>query len=107
MKDWTKKELLQEINKNKRSVVYFYTPMCGTCQVAKRMMDVTKELFPHLPFGMLDVNYIQDLAMTWEIESVPCMMIFENGEIKEKIYAFRSVEYLYGLIKQYDGKSVN
>lgn len=104
MKDWTKNQLIQEINTDKLTVVYFYTPMCGTCQVAKRMMDVTKELFPYFTFGMLDVNYIQDLAMQWEIESVPCLMIFKNGEIKEKIYAFRSVEYLYGLFKEYDGK---
>ncbi len=104
MKDWTKNQLIQEINTDKLTVVYFYTPMCGTCQVAKRMMDVTKELFPHFTFGMLDVNYIQDLAMQWEIESVPCLMIFKNGEIKEKIYAFRSVEYLYSLFKEYDGK---
>ncbi|KPB04682.1 thioredoxin family protein [Bacillus sp. CHD6a] len=107
MRDWTKEELLQEINENKLSVVYFYTPMCGTCQVAKRMLDVTKELFPHLNFGMLDVNYIQDLAMKWEIESVPCLMIFKHGEMKEKIYAFRSVGFLYELFKEHDGMSVD
>jgi thioredoxin-like negative regulator of GroEL len=104
MKDWTKEQLEQEINENHISAVYFYTPMCGTCQVAKRMMDVTKELFPNISFGMLDVNYIQSLAVKWEIESVPCLMIFKNGEILEKIYAFRSVEYLYGLFKQYEEK---
>ncbi len=104
MNDWTKNELVKEMNENQLTVVYFYTPMCGTCQVAKRMMVVTKELFPQFTFGMLDVNYIQDLAMKWEIESVPCLMIFKNGEIMEKIYAFRSVEYLYGLLKEYDGK---
>ncbi|WP_078379082.1 thioredoxin family protein [Sutcliffiella halmapala] len=97
MKDWTKNQLLEEIDKNQISVIYFYTPMCGTCQVAKRMLEVTKELYPKFHYGMLDVNYIQEIAMKWEIESVPCLMIFQSGQILEKIYAFHSVEHLFQL----------
>ncbi|WP_223701420.1 thioredoxin family protein [Sutcliffiella deserti] len=99
MKDWTKSLLLEEIEKDQITVIYFYTPMCGTCQVAKKMLEVTKELFPSFQFGMLDVNYIPDISVKWEIESVPCLMVFQNGEILEKIYAFHSVEYLYNLFK--------
>ncbi|CAG9620822.1 thioredoxin family protein [Sutcliffiella rhizosphaerae] len=102
MKELTKQQLLQEVLSEQITVICFFTPMCGTCQVAKRMLEITKELFPQLTFGMIDVNYIQELAVEWEIESVPCLMIFRNGKVEEKIYAFRSVEYLYHLFKQYD-----
>lgn len=99
MKDWTKNQLLEEIDKEQISVIYFYAPMCGTCQLAKRMLEVTKELFPGFHYGMLDVNYVPDLAVKWEIESVPCLMIFQNGEILEKAYAFHSVEHLFQLFQ--------
>lgn len=78
MKVMTKKDLVEEIQSEQTMIMYFYTPLCGTCQVAKRMLDVTKELFPHLSFGMIDVNYMQELAVDWQIESVPCLIIFKK-----------------------------
>jgi thioredoxin-like negative regulator of GroEL len=104
MKDWTKEQLIEEIEKDQVAVVYFYTPMCGTCQVARRMLEVTKELFPTFQYGMLDVNYMRELAIQWEIESVPCLMIFRNGTIHEKLYAFHSVEHLFLLFQKYMNK---
>jgi thioredoxin-like negative regulator of GroEL len=101
MKDWTKHQLLEQIEKEQVTVIYFYTPMCGTCQVAKRMLEVTKELFPTFQYGMLDVNYTPEITVKWEIESVPCLMIFQNGQILEKIYAFHSVEYLFQLFRHF------
>ncbi|MGX1983547.1 thioredoxin [Thermolongibacillus altinsuensis] len=82
------------------TVMYLYTPLCGTCQVAGRMVDVVKELFPNVTFVKEDLNYIPERAIEWQVESVPCLLIFKNGELVKKIYAFHSVPYLYETIKE-------
>lgn len=49
---------------------------------------------PDLPIGKADMNYVQDLAVDYQIESVPCLLIQKNGKITHKIYAFQSIPYL-------------
>jgi len=89
--EFTKMMENQEIN----FTLYLYTPLCGTCQVAGRILSVTEELFPSLQMFKTDLNYSPKLAEDYQVESVPCLLLFQNGELKEKIYAFHSVPYLY------------
>ncbi|MDX8365963.1 thioredoxin family protein [Cytobacillus sp. IB215665] len=82
--------------------VYFYTPLCGTCQLAERMLGVVKEIVPLIEFGKVDVNYVPDLAERYEIQSVPCLLIFKNNMVIKRIYAFQSVDVLYKHLKDLD-----
>ncbi|KAF0996324.1 thioredoxin family protein [Geobacillus sp. TFV-3] len=79
--------------------LYLYTPLCGTCQLARRMLTVVEQLFPALPFYETDINYIPEQAAAWKIESVPCLLLFRDGTIAGKWYAFHSVPYLYEVIQ--------
>lgn len=95
-------ETLHKILKEEDSfILYLYTPLCGTCQVAGKMVEVVSELLPTLSWVKMDLNYIPDLAEKWEIENVPCLLIMNNGAIEERFYAFHSVPYLYEKIKNF------
>lgn len=102
MKEWTHKEWIKEKNTKKVTAFYLYTPMCGTCQVASKMLTVVTELLPDLTIGKANLNYVQEIAGLYEVESVPCLLITENGKVKEKIYAFQSVPNLYNKLKSVD-----
>ena len=78
-----------------------YTPTCGTCHVAKKMLEVIKAAKPDLLITMINLNYHANLAEEFEIMSVPCIIIYKNGKFVEKIYAFESVPYLYKKITSY------
>ncbi|MEI4801357.1 thioredoxin family protein [Bacillus sp. NPDC077411] len=95
MIDWTGHEAVVAVRDQDKTVLYVYTPMCGTCQLAKKMLTVVEAALPHLEIGMLNVNYAPHFAREYEIESVPCLLIFEKNQLVKKIYAFQSVEYLY------------
>ncbi|MGM0875439.1 MAG: thioredoxin family protein [Bacillota bacterium] len=82
-------------------VLYMYTPMCGTCQVAKRMLSVVDELLPSIRIHSVNLNYYPEEAKELGIESVPCLLIYEDGQEREKVYAFQSVGNLHELLKQY------
>lgn len=36
MEEWTEEQLDEKLNKDERTVIFFHTPLCGTCQLAKK-----------------------------------------------------------------------
>jgi len=98
MEEWTRKQWRDAVQTGKKSAFYLYTPMCGTCAVASKMMDVVEQLLPTVAMGKANLNYMEQLAFDLEIESVPCLIVSNNGEIEQKIYAFQSVPFLYELL---------
>src|SRR3954453_12467319 len=100
MNEWNRTDLTAFLDGAKTGLVYFYTPMCGTCQVASKMLQVIEELV-ELDMGKMNLNFYPDLAEKFEIESVPCLLFVEAGEVKETLYAFQSVPFLLEKIKQY------
>jgi thioredoxin 1 len=99
MKEWTKEQIETFLDEKKTGYVYFYTPMCGTCQVAGKMLTVIEQLLPEMSSGKADLNYHFSMAERFEIESVPCLIVLNKGNVQEKVYAFQSVPYLYEKLK--------
>lgn len=98
---YSKREVLDFLNDERSGVLYFFTPMCGTCQLAGRMLEVVEQLFQEVPFYKADLNYMPEVAEQFEIESVPCMLVIKEGIVFEKIYAFQSVPYLHSVISRH------
>jgi len=94
MKEWTRNEWEKISQEEEIAAYYLYTPMCGTCQVASKMLAVVEELAKDIPMGQANLNFEQAFAYDYQIESVPCLLISEQGKIRDKIYAFHSVPYL-------------
>ncbi|WP_062199573.1 thioredoxin family protein [Massilibacterium senegalense] len=82
--------------------LYISTPFCGTCQVAQKIMEVVEELMPQLKIRKINANYFPEHMEEWQVESVPCLLRWNNGKIEDKVYAFHSVPHMY----EYVGKFV-
>jgi thiol-disulfide isomerase/thioredoxin len=98
MNEWSLDELSSFTKNHSTGLVYFYTPLCGTCQLASRMLQIIEQMV-EINMGKMNLNYYPELAEKYGIESVPCLLIFKNGEVVETVYAFHSVPYLYEKIK--------
>lgn len=98
MKEWNRQQWQDALETGEQTAFYLYTPMCGTCAVASKMMDVIEYLLPNLAMGKANINYTEQLAYDFQIESVPCLLIAKDGKIVNKIYAFQSVPFLYELL---------
>lgn len=94
MEEWNYEVWKEQMNKHSLAALYIYTPMCGTCQVAKKMMQVVEQLRPEVPLGMMNINYSKELAIDFQIESVPCLLISKENEGFEKVYAFKNIQNL-------------
>ncbi len=100
MNEWNQSDLADFLDGEGVGLLYFYTPLCGTCQVASRMLQIVGELVK-VPMGKMNLNFYPDLAKNFEVESVPCLLIIQDGTVLETIYAFHSVPFLLEKIKSY------
>lgn len=87
-----------EWKKESTKWLYVYTPMCGTCQVASKMLSVCEEMLQQ-PIPQLNANYSPELMADEQIESVPCLLIKNEHGTYSKVYAFQSVPYLLELMR--------
>lgn len=82
-------------------VAYIFTPLCGTCNVARQMLEKIESVHQKDVFyemnALLNPQFMQD----YKIESVPCLLIKQHGEIREKVYAFRSIANIYHFLLEY------
>jgi len=101
MNEWNRTELADFLEREGISLLYFYTPLCGTCQVASRMLQIVEELVEEVPMGKMNLNFYPDLAKDFAIESVPSLLVMKDGLVQETVYAFHSVPFLLEKIKSY------
>ncbi|MGG3563688.1 thioredoxin family protein [Neobacillus rhizosphaerae] len=98
MNEWNQTDFVDFLEKKSTGLIYFYTPLCGTCQLASKMLQVVEELVD-TPMGKMNLNFYPQLARDLAIESVPCLLIVRDGKVVEMLYAFHSVPYLLDKIK--------
>jgi thioredoxin 1 len=82
--------------------VLVHTPLCGTCKAARRMLEVVEEMMPALPMAAANLNIMPELAQTFRIESVPCLLIKRPDGGVEKRYRFGSVTELLERLRSPD-----
>lgn len=104
MRELSKRELDGLLQFNQSHVLlYFYTPLCGTCKVSTRMLSIVEEAIPNTVIYQCNINFLASYAMRWKITSVPCLIILEKNRIKRKLYTFESVKDLYEQIQKLRG----
>ncbi|HLR18573.1 MAG TPA: thioredoxin family protein [Staphylococcus sp.] len=89
---------IHEHENKEKYLIFGYTPTCGTCKVSERMLDIANEILK-LPITKIDLNFYPDFSQSYEIQSVPVLMVMSKGEEQQRIYAFQSVPYLLENLK--------
>lgn len=82
-----------------KAAILFITPMCGTCKVAERMLEVAEAAGVDYPVAATNINFTPRLREEWRIASVPCLVLLKNGKLFRKEYAMRSVQHLHALLQ--------
>jgi thioredoxin-like negative regulator of GroEL len=98
MTDWNLDEVSSFLKNHSSGLIYFYTPLCGTCQVASRMLQVIENMVD-VKIGKVNLNFYPEMAKQFEVESVPCLLLIKDGDVIDQIYAFQSVPFLYEKVK--------
>jgi thioredoxin 1 len=73
------------INENRPVIVDFHAVWCGPCKTqAPILKQIADELGEQVRIIKIDVDQNQPLAVKYQIQSVPTLMIFKNGQIVHK-----------------------
>lgn len=81
--------------------LYIYSPFCGTCQLARKMLEDIEAIHKQTLFYQMNASFYSTFMQTYQIESVPCLLIKKEGQIVEKIYVFHSVPNIYRYVMLY------
>jgi len=76
----------QFITTNQFAVVDFWAEWCGPCQrIAPIMDELSKEFSGRVAFGKCNTDENRKLAMQFNIDAIPAMMIFSRGQLVDRI----------------------
>jgi len=100
MQDITSPQLDALMNTKPFVIAYFHTPTCGTCRIAEKMLTVAMETLSFADVYRCNINLMPQRATEWEITSIPCLLILQNGFVTRRVYAFQSVTHVYELLRE-------
>lgn len=74
------------INSDKPVLVDFWSEHCAPCKMIAPIIDqVAEAVEGTASVGKVDVDTNRELAVRYGIRSIPCLLFFKNGEVKETI----------------------
>jgi len=82
-------------------LLYIYTPFCGTCNLARTMLEKIESVHQEDIFHEMNASFYPEFMQEKKIESVPCLLIKRYGKIQEKVYAFKSIPNIYTYLYEY------
>ena len=94
-------ELEEKIKNNQKKVVVdCYAPWCGPCKLLSPIMDEVAKEIETCEFYKINVDNAEKLSVQYGIMSIPTILIFENGELKEKTIGLKQKDELIELLKK-------
>lgn len=80
-------------------LIDFWAPWCGPCQMLAPIIDeIADELHDQVKVAKVNVDENQELSEQYNVSSIPTVLIFENGQLKNTLIGFRQKQdYLEAL----------
>ena len=66
-------------------LVDFYATWCGPCKMMSPILEQLSEEKTDVKFAAIDVDEAERLAIKYGISSIPCMILFNNGEEADRV----------------------
>ncbi|MGD9701509.1 MAG: thioredoxin [Acidimicrobiia bacterium] len=67
-------------------IIDFWAEWCGPCkQIAPILTEIATEHADHLTVAKLNVDENPEIAMRFNVMSIPTLLVFDGGELKKRI----------------------
>jgi thioredoxin 1 len=98
----TKENYETEVLKSDKLVLIdFYADWCGPCKMMSPIIDeIAEEVGDKIKVGKINVDENQELAMEYEVMSIPTIIILQNGEVKNSFVGVRKKEEIISCLEK-------
>jgi len=90
-----KKEVLEE---SKTVLIDFYADWCGPCKMLAPVLEEIAKENTNTKFVKINVDDAQDLAMEYNVMSIPTLVVIKNGKEVNRVVGLVSKSELMGII---------
>ena len=82
------------LNSDKLTVVDFFATWCGPCQMLAPVLEKISNENSDLNIVKVDIDESVELAIKYQVEVVPTLVIFKGGNAVKTLEGFRSEKEL-------------
>ena len=87
------------LEQTKLVLVDFWAEWCGPCkQIVPTLEELAEKYSENLSVCKVDVDANRELALQYNVRSIPSLLIFKNGEMVDSLIGAVSLEELEDLV---------
>jgi thioredoxin 1 len=76
------------LEKNGVALVDFYADWCGPCKMVSPIVDEISNEREDITVGKINVDESMLIAMQYNVQSIPTLIVFEDGKEKSRIVGY-------------------
>ncbi len=79
----------------------FWATWCGPCRMQSPVVEKLSEEMDDVKFFKMDVDQNPEVPRSFQIMSIPTLLIKKDGQVVDKVIGYHSKEQLQQLLQQY------